>query len=120
MNSEMTSAIWKLWRCHESIKAAASEDYSPNRPREVVQGQGSIPTSLDTNLKSLRVIHLAGGAGPGAPCNKIHAAFPQLKPVLPSWVHLSSALTHTSHFTLRHYTKVCVCVCVFREWKAGD
>lgn len=38
---------------HRSIKAVASEDYSSNRLREPEQGQGSIPTSLETNLKSL-------------------------------------------------------------------
>ena len=73
---KMTPAEWKLNTYHKSIKAAASEDYSTNGLREPEQGRGSIPTSLDTNLKSFRVIHLAAGAGPGAPCNEIHAASP--------------------------------------------
>lgn len=40
------------WR-HKSIKVLASEDYSQNCLREPEQGQGSIPTSLETNLNSL-------------------------------------------------------------------
>lgn len=106
-NYKMTSAVWKVNRCHKSIKAAASEDYSPNRLREPEQGQGSIPTSLDTNLKSLRVIHLAAGAGPRA----LVMSFMLLLPILsqhshPGYIYPPNSLTHL----ICHYTapwKVC-------------
>lgn len=82
-------------RCHKSIEAAASEDYGPNRLRETEQGQGSISTSLDTNLKSLRVIHLAAGAGPGAGVMR----FMLLHPIWsqhwhPGYIYPPHSLTH--------------------------
>lgn len=82
-------------RCHKSVEAATSEDYGPNRLRETEQGQGSIPTSLDTNLKSLRVIHLAAGAGPGAGVMR----FMLLHPILsqhwhPGYIYPPHSLTH--------------------------
>lgn len=47
-------------------KAAVLTNHSPNGSKEPEQGQGSIRTSLDANLKPLRVIQLAAGAGPEA------------------------------------------------------
>lgn len=38
---------------HKSIKVLACEEYSQNHLREPEQGQGSISTSLETNLNSL-------------------------------------------------------------------
>lgn len=77
-SSNMTSAVRKRNGYHKSIKAAASEDYSPHCLREPEQCQGSISTSLDTNLKSLRVIHLAAGAGPGALVMRVGLLLPIL------------------------------------------
>jgi len=66
-----------------------------NRLREAEQGQGSILTSLDTNLKSLRVIQLAAGAGPGA----LVMRFMLLLPILsqhwhPGYIYPPHSFTH--------------------------